>query len=338
MYVEKPYPLDRPEIDHAWEEAARALGLRVCRTDAAYASSDGKGALFIGRKETLDNADSVAQLILHEICHALVQGDENWTRPDWGLDNTSDRDDGRERACLRLQAHLADQVGLRALMVPTTEWCDYYRKLPQDPFAPLPDTHETFAADVCALAQAGAQRAARAETSMALGQALAATAALLGQDRHPTGFAFGPMDETCGTCAWAYKGGRGPAVDRCRQSADRDLDTKRIELNSRACERWEPAVSCDDCGACCREAYHVVSVAVRDPVVWRHPDLIVRNGHRFSVLRDGEKCAALQVAGGAGGAQAFACKIYEDRPQTCRDFERGGRNCLTARRRVGKSR
>jgi hypothetical protein len=334
--------------------------LRLLRTDAAYASSDGRGVLFIGERETLDESDSVAQLVLHEICHALVQGEENWARPDWGLDNTTSRDDGRERACLRLQAHLADKAGLRALMMPTTEWSAYYARLPPDPFTPLQRQSREAGADpsgrnenrsadedeeqVCAWARAGAGRAGREPTSTALARALDTTAVLVrggGPDtvngRHPTGFALGPSDQTCGSCAWAYKGGRGAPVARCRQTAESDGDTRRIDLAFRACDRWEPQVDCQGCGACCREAYHVVSVSVRDPVVWRQPHLIVRNGHRFSVARQGDRCAALQVTG-QGGDRTFSCEIYEDRPQTCRDFARGGRHCLVARRRVGLSR
>ena len=93
---------------------------------------------------------------------------------------------------------------------------------------------------------------------------------------------------------------------------------------------------------------------MRDPVVWRQPDLIVRRGHRFEVLRSGERCAALNVApnnvaagadagptsavGAATTAAHYSCRIYQDRPQTCRDFTANGHHCLEARRRVGLSR
>jgi Fe-S-cluster containining protein len=73
----------------------------------------------------------------------------------------------------------------------------------------------------------------------------------------------------------------------------------------------------------------------------------VRQGHRWSLLRAGDRCAALEDgpppdhdgnAAPIAGARAYHCRIYEDRPRTCREFERGGRHCLTARRRVGLSR
>src|SRR3954468_16094058 len=94
------HPLDEPAIDFIWTGAAAALGFRVIRTAAAYASTDGEGTILIGTPETLDDDDSVAQLVLHELCHALVQGEENLRRADWGLDNTSDADLPRENACL----------------------------------------------------------------------------------------------------------------------------------------------------------------------------------------------------------------------------------------------
>jgi Fe-S-cluster containining protein len=85
-----------------------------------------------------------------------------------------------------------------------------------------------------------------------------------------------------------------------------------------------------------------VSVSMRDPVVWKQPGLIVREGHRWSLLRSGDRCAALEDGPPPGqpavDARAFHCRIYEDRPRTCREFEQGGRHCLTARRRVGLSR
>src|SRR6185369_10588014 len=146
-----------------------------------------------------------------------------------------------------------------------------------------------------------------------------------------------------------YRGGRGPAVSRCRQSARGEGDGERTAAATRACARWEAPVDCETCGACCREAYHSVTVSVRDPVVWRQPALIMRSAHRFEILRDGDRCAALSIATNPPPPpispepeqepeRRFRCSIYADRPQACRDFEAGGRHCLDARRRVGLSR
>ena len=325
-------------IDRVWIETATRCGFRVLRSDAAYASSDGRGTIVIGEPATLDDDDSVAQLVLHEICHALVQGEARWTAPDWGLDNTSDRDGVREGACLRLQAHLAGLHGLRAEMTPTTEWRSYYRALPPLPLS-ANGAHER---EACALATEGAELARRKDLDRVLAEALARTAALLraeagAQEAHPLGLGFGPADETCGSCAWRYVGGRGTPVERCRQSVGEVGDGARVSAELRACAKWEPPVDCFTCGACCREAYHTVSVSVRDPVVWKQPALVVRDGPRFRLLRAEERCAALEVAQESGGRR-FNCAIYQDRPRTCREFEQSGRHCLSARRRVGLSR
>jgi hypothetical protein len=329
-------PLSHADIDRLWVDAASRCGFRVERGDAAYASTDGRGTILVGSPHTLDADDSLCQLILHELCHALVQGRQSWTEVDWGLCNTDDRDDVAEQACLRLQAHLATPHGLRRQLRPTTSWQGYYEALPPDPLLPADPVDQ----DACERARRGASLAEDCGLAGVLHGALAETATLLARighnapaAKHPTGFAPGPPGETCGSCAWRYVGGRGGPVERCRQSAPESGDGVRISASLSACERWEPPVECARCGACCREAYHTVAVSVRDPVVWKRPALIVRTGHRFSLLRAGDRCAALQ-----GQGDHYHCDIYEDRPRTCRDFERGGRHCLVARRRVGLSR
>jgi hypothetical protein len=333
--MELTTPLADAEIDRLWIEAASRCGFRVERGDAAYASTDGNGTILLGSPETLDADDSVCQLVLHELCHALVQGEQSWRQVDWGLCNTDERDAVAEAACLRLQAHLATRHGLRAELRPTTSWRAYYEALPGEPLSPAAED------DVppCQQARAAVALAERRGLASVIDQALAATSARLQArsapvaPQHVAGFGPGPAGQTCGTCAWRYLGGRGAPVERCRQSAPETGDGVRVRSELPACERWEPPVDCARCGACCREAYHAVSVSMRDPVVWKQPALVVRNGHRFSLMRAGDRCAALQVA-----ASGYRCDIYEDRPRTCRDFERGGRHCLVARRRVGLSR
>src|SRR5258708_20520585 len=125
-------PLATAAIDDIWLGAARALGFAVDRTTACYASSDGQGRILIGAPEILDVDDSLAQLICHELCHALVQGPQRRQLPDWGLDVSGGADTAREHACLRVQAHLSRPFGLRAVMAPTTEYRAYYDALPED--------------------------------------------------------------------------------------------------------------------------------------------------------------------------------------------------------------
>jgi len=114
---------------------ARACGLRVERSAEVYASWDGAGTLRLARGEDFDPDDSLAQLVLHELCHALVEGPDAHSRPDWGLCNRSARDVVREHACHRVQAALCAPHGLRVLLAPTTEHRVYYDALPDDPLA-----------------------------------------------------------------------------------------------------------------------------------------------------------------------------------------------------------
>jgi hypothetical protein len=324
--------LTRPEIERAWREAAERVGFRVERTTEAYATSAG-GVISIGADETLDGDDALAQLVFHELCHAITEGDGGLGRPDWGLDNVPEHT-VREHACLRLQAEIAGRFGLREPMAPTTPYRTYYRALPADPMSD--DGGGAGDGDPAAAIAREALRRFDAspwrgpiEDALALSAAAARDAA----GQHPLGFGLGPARETCGSCAWLYVGGRGPAVSRCRQSALAAGDGARTQPETRACARWEPPVDCRTCGACCREAYHSVTVSMRDPVVWKEPDLIVRHGHRFEIRREGPRCAALAEK----PAGAFSCTIYDNRPRPCREFEAGGRHCLDARRRVGLS-
>jgi hypothetical protein len=331
-------PLATPAIDEIWRRAAAAVGFTLSRTQDAYATSDGRGAIAIGATETLDGDDALAQLVFHELCHAITEGESSLGQPDWGLDNAPEHV-AREHACLRLQARVADRFGLRAVMAPTTPYREYYALLPGDPLQGAAGDEEAVsrAAAACARFDASTWRAP-------IEQALSETAAATGRaadDRraaHPLGFAPGPAAETCGTCAWAYEGGRGIAVTRCRQSAPANGDGARTARSHPACAHWEPIVDCRACGACCREAYHSVTVSMRDPVIWQEPDLIVRHGPRFEIRREGPQCAALvQLGTVTAEGRSYTCRIYENRPRPCREFAAGGRHCLDARRRVGLS-
>ena len=200
--------------------------------------------------------------------------------PDWGLDNVAAHA-VREHACLRFRRALADRFGLRALMAPTTPISRVPRRARRaDPLAPRRRSgggdRGGGARPVRRLA-AGARRSSGARRRR---RRLAATA------RASARLRLGPAGETCGSCAWLYVGGRGRARWRAagRRPA-RSATARGRSATARACARWEPPVDCQACGACCREAYHSVTVSVRDPVVWQEPDLIVRHGHRFEIRR-----------------------------------------------------
>ena len=163
-------------LEQVWLATARRVGLRVERSGEVYASTDGGGTLRLGAHATLDADDCLAQMIFHELCHALVEGPASFAHPDWGLDNTGDRDVAREHACLRAQATLAGRHGLRALLAPTTGFREFYDRLSEDPLAPAPGA---AAADPSlALARAAVARAQEPPWAPYLDSALCATAAI----------------------------------------------------------------------------------------------------------------------------------------------------------------
>ncbi len=123
-------------IDLIWINAADRIGIKIVRDDEVFAAWDGQGTLRIGTSQTLDPDDSLAQMILHELCHALVEGPQAYCKPDWGLDYDNLDDHCHEHACLRLQAKLADRYGLRKFFASTTDFRDYFEKIPADPLAP----------------------------------------------------------------------------------------------------------------------------------------------------------------------------------------------------------
>lgn len=325
-------------LDQIWLATAGRIGLTVERGDDVYAATDGRRTLRIGAAPTLDPDDSLAQMIFHELCHSLVEGPDSFARPDWGLDNTGVRDELREHACLRLQAHLAGRHGLRRFLAPTTDYRAYWDELPEDPLAPRRDP-------AVIAAVLGAQRAERPPWAPHLSAALAASAevavraAAFADDAtslwsaaepapppHPSrlpGWTAG-AGRRCGTCAWRSDAGLCRQAEGAAVAADWD-----------GCSRWEAALDCQDCGACCRAAYHSVTVDPQDPVVRLHAGFIADRGSYLEIRRRGDRCAALE--GGESPGEPFSCAIYLGRPETCRDFELGSDNCLTARRRVGLS-
>ena len=294
------------KFDGIWLDAAARLGIPVVRGGDAYVHWDGQ-RLHIADDAELDADDTVGQLVLHEICHAIVQ---NTRAPDWDLDNTTDRDKPRELAAVRLEAHLCGAWGLRSVLFPTTPERAFF-------FALGPN-----AIGDDALAREAAARAAGDPWRAVLAEALAKTAAAVAAATHrATGAPLCTDGRTCGDCAWRTKGGT------CR------VGGKRVAATATACTRWETGLDCQTCAACCRHAYDSVTVTRRDAVVKRHPALVVDRNSYLELRREGDHCAAL--SGCPGGP--FACTIYDDRPRPCRDFELGGRHCLVARRRVGLS-
>lgn len=353
-FLRRPQHRYQDPLSRIWIDCAERSGFRIARTATAYASSDGRGTIFIGCDATLDPDDSLAQMILHELCHALVQGEANESRVDWGLSNEGHiANPWREHACLRLQAFLADSVGLRDFFAPTTDYrVSFWDSLPPDPFAVSGGRDDAS----CVAARVALWRAALPRWAEPLRTALQASAVIAAvvpksthddvqnelpslwattapaPHRHPAGHAVVAAYHAghgCHDCAWIYPQRQ---TLRCRHTPK-----IRLPVDAPACVRWEPAVELDclSCGACCRAAFDTVEIFAREPLIKRHPTLVISDGQRRKLRRNGERCAAL--TGGSVPGEAYACSIYNDRPRTCREFTRAGFNCLEARRRVGLS-
>lgn len=152
-----------------WIHAAERMGIRIERSAEVNASWNGAGVLTIGTSETLDADDCLAQMVLHELCHALCEGPESLQLMDWGLDNFNPAKKVHEHACLRLQAALTDQYGMRSFFASTTMFRAYYDRLPADPLAAGDDP-------AIAQAKAGWERANNGPWASALHEALSRSA------------------------------------------------------------------------------------------------------------------------------------------------------------------
>ena len=162
----------RDPLEAIWLYAARRLGIVIVRSDEVFASWNGDGTLTLSVPAGFDADDCMAQMVLHELAHALVQGAGAWQESDWGLHNTDGRDLAAEHAAQRVQAALAQPFGLRSFVAVTTRWRDYYDGLPADPLAG-PDADPAVR-----LARLAFARSRRPPWRDAIDDALAATAAI----------------------------------------------------------------------------------------------------------------------------------------------------------------
>jgi hypothetical protein len=320
--------------DLIWLSTAARLGIQIRRSDETYASWDGARTLTLCTPAAFDPDDSLAQLILHELCHALVQGPAGRRRVDWGLDNVDDDAAAvEEHACHRLQAALLDRHGLREVLAVTTSWRSYWEALPEDPLGAGDDP-------AIARARAAWPDAVRGPWAQPIEDALRATAALAAavapfappdsvwrraRPQHPLGGAVGPVGHSCGDCAWG-------ATGRCVARAEEGGEGPGTVDSWPACFRWQASLSCGDCGACCREGYHLAPVEPDEALYTARPDLLVHDADGAALPRPGGRCVGLAAQPG------WRCAIYALRPRACSELEPGGEGCLIARRRVGLSR
>ncbi len=164
-------------LDLVWLATARRLGLHVRRDPTIFSRTDGTGLLALGPRSDLDPDDSLTQMILHELCHWITNGLGSFHERDWGF-ALDDDIDPREHSCLRLQAWLADGVGLRRMLGPTGVFRQYYDRIPADPLEPLDDS--AWEAGVVVGAREAIARAQGEPWAGPLGEAMRATAAITG--------------------------------------------------------------------------------------------------------------------------------------------------------------
>ncbi len=162
-------------LELVWLATARRLGLVIRRDPTIFSKTLGDGVLWLGPRDDLDPDDTLAQMLLHELCHWFTNGIETFHVPDWGFD-LGDDDDPLEFACLRLQAWLADRHGLRGMFGPTGKFRAYFDRIPADPLAPLDDG--PWEARILELARRAIGTASADPYLGILDDALAATAAI----------------------------------------------------------------------------------------------------------------------------------------------------------------
>lgn len=355
MFDRLPTHLYQDPLELIWRHCAERVGFRVVRTPDAYASYDGKGQILIATGDQFDPDDNLGQMILHELCHALTEGDEGESRVDWGLDNTRMGNPWREHACLRAQAWLADQWGLRDFFAPTTDYrVSFWEDLEKDPLS-APASEGGFRERSVVYARKAIWRSRLPRWANPLHEAFTRTRQLADTlspisneygttlpslwsrtaslpQRHLSGVASiteAHSHQRCSDCAWSFTQRRSL---RCHHNPKARLDS-----SSMACAAFEmkETLDCLTCGACCREAYDSVEVGLMERINKTHPELIVRDRKRLKIRRSGNRCAALE--GGCSAHEDYSCSIYASRPKTCRDFTLGSENCLHARCKVGLS-
>lgn len=361
-------------LSHIWLSAATELGLTIRRSPHGYATTDGKGHLSIAPDGDLDADDCLAQIILHELCHALVQGPDSFTWPDWGLSNDMDEaeqrgDFIREYACLRVQAALLRPHGLRRLLGPTTDFRAYYDALGPDPLTDGPyDPSQGLArealaramrppfrrplqtalratADVhAALSRGGVTDGKTYDAEQALGCPVPAPLPTLWRTspaplRHPSGL---PMSDGI------FAARTGSTCEGCAYATAplRGRGPWRCQLSSDSDEPGRPipagAAACAlhrdhlDCQRCGACCRHAYDLVE----ISRREPITVRHPHlveqKGKQLQLRRNAELRRCAALSGPYEGpYGCTIYGDRPNTCREFTAGSSSCVNARRRVG---
>ena len=91
------------------------------------------------------------------------------------------------------------------------------------------------------------------------------------------------------------------------------------------------SADCQRCGVCCfSDSTEYIWVTGYDWTrLGEEADRLAHFiGNRAFMRMSGGHCASLAITKRADGARAFACTIYERRPEICRYLERGSPECL----------
>jgi len=92
-----------------------------------------------------------------------------------------------------------------------------------------------------------------------------------------------------------------------------------------------PPAGCLACGVCCHSMLPTFVRLTGDdwarlgPAAERVAHFI---GHRAHMRMHADHCAALELRPTANGPTEYFCTVYANRPQVCRDLERGSPQCL----------
>ena len=361
-------------LSHIWLTAATELGLTVRRSPHGYATTDGNGHLGIAPDGELDADDCLAQIILHELCHALVQGPDSFALPDWGLSNdlpeAEKRGDFiREHACLRVQAALLRPHGLRRLLGPTTDFRAYYDGLGPDPLTDGDyDPSQGLARQAMARAMRPPYRRplqtalrATAEVHAALSRSLPTESRVYDSEQALGLPAASPLPTLWRTSPAPTRHQSGlPMSDgihsappglRCAGCAYATAPLRgrgpwRCQLSSddgepgRAITDSAPACALYradlDCQRCGACCRHAYDLVevARREPVTVRHPQLVEQKGKLLQLRRNPELKRCAALAGPPEGP-YSCTIYSDRPNTCREFTAGTSVCVTARRRVG---
>lgn len=331
-------------LEYIWRRAAKQFGFNVERSKDVYASNNGRGIIYIAENQYLDPEDSMAQMILHELCHGLVQGESKVYELDWGFGKegqTEEEETAWEHAALRLQAALLQQHGLRDIFIPTTPFRSYYQNLGANPLSNLDD---------CApFLQKGIALANRAPYRIILNEALNASYQMISVLQSMTykstathflwdGFelpkchATGRMElsawfnKKCLDCVWFND-------DFCQKNTDAP---QKILGTFNACSQFEQQqLDCQSCAACCC-AFDQIPISDLEFVhLSRLNPKIVTSLPDYTGMTYNKSLPSCAALAHSSDRQRWHCTIYEERPLTCQDVEKYGPACLFARQKQG---